>query len=104
MKIRNKCGNIEYELTLSFGGTDMLIVYMPSNYKLDVDKFRKWVEKQPRDELDELINVVYKKILEELNPMFLLVQIQRGGFKVNKPSLYAPERDPACYGVQVDAE
>ena len=96
----NSYGNVEFELEETLGATTVYIVYMPAKLVLDATKLNVWLKKFPRKGLAKMANNVYLGLMEELKPMFLTVQVVRGGFKVNKPPIYAPAYDPACFGVK----
>ena len=95
----NLYGQIEYELGFHLGGTDVYLVYMPASKTLDAQKFEEWLKNQPRSDIAKLSNTVYLFLTENLKPMSIQVQVQRGDFKVNKPPLLSPAYDPACFGV-----
>lgn len=97
---QNNYGSIEYELEEILGGTTVYIMYSPANKVLDLPSLHQWLENQPREDLTTLVDTIYHTLTEALKPIFLSVQTQRGGIKVNKPPLYSPTYDPACFGVK----
>ena len=95
----NLYGQIEYEIEENLGGTLVYIVYMPAKKTLDLTTLRPWLDGIDRTDLGNLIDKTYHGLNEALSPMFLAIQIQRGGLKVNKPSVNSPTYNPACFGV-----
>ena len=99
-KKKNGYGQMEYEVEVKLGETTIYLIYMPSSDSIDIPTFESWLQELQWKDPDELADKIWHTVMGEISPMFISVQVTRGGLKVNKPAIYAPNYDPACYGVK----
>ena len=102
LPIKNKVGgNCDFTIEEAFGGTNVTLIYAPRNKMIELTKYREWVESfGERSDLEKFTVELWQQLEEQLKPMFLQLSVTRGGLTINKPSIFAPAYDPACYQVK----
>ena len=102
LPVKNKVGgNCDFMIEEAFGGTNITLIYAPRNKMIELTKYREWIESfGERRDLERFTVELWQQLEEQLKPMFLQLSISRGGLTINKPPLFAPPYDPACFQVK----